>query len=322
MAPVVPHDHRSAHAPPAATRALQTVHLALVALVGLGATTFGCDGTPPALDAATAPTARMSALSLRLDATVDKPTTLTALGFRAAFSGVAAADVLGMVDPLSGSSPVHDCQIRDLDNATGRLARAGGIELEEMTGLGIAVAELPGAIHPSARLYPDVAPAIGGVVSETGPLTLPAWPAFLRVTAGATAESGAFESTVAVPAPARITAINGSALQAGAAMPVVTGDLTLALGPGATDGAIEVRPFGATVALVCRIPSDAGTGGIPSFIVSHQLLSDLVAATGAAPGAAIAASLDLVRRQSGDPALADTHIAVEARASSLVELRP
>jgi hypothetical protein len=85
-----------------------------------------------------------------------------------------------------------------------------------------------------------------------------------------------------------------------------------------------VRPFGATVALVCRIPSEAGAegAGIPSFVVSHQLLSDLVAATGAAPGAAVAASLDLVRRQSGDPALADTHIAVEARASSLVELRP
>lgn len=318
MAPVVPHDHRSAHAPSAAAR---SVHLALIAVAALGAATFGCDGTPPALDAAAAPSARMSALSLRLDATADKPTTLTALGFRAAFSGMAAADVLGMVDPLSGSGPARDCQISDLDNATGRLAHGGGIELEELTGLGIAMAEVPGTIHPSARLYPDVAPAIGGVVSEAGPLTLPAWPAFLHVTAGATAEIGAFESTVAVPGPGRITAINGSALQAGATMPVATGDLTLALGPGAADGAIEVRPFGATVALICRIPSDAGEG-VPSFVVSHQLLSALVAATGAAPGAAVAASLDLVRRQSGDPALADTRIAVEVRASSLVELRP
>src|SRR3954449_5376212 len=100
MAPVVPHDHRSAHAAPAAMRPSQAVHLAMVALAALGATTFGCDGTPPALDAAAAPSARMSALSLRLDATLDQPTTLTALGFRAAFSGVAAAGVLGL-----GASP-------------------------------------------------------------------------------------------------------------------------------------------------------------------------------------------------------------------------
>src|SRR4051795_6205501 len=106
MAPVVSHDHRSAHAPSAAG-ARRSVHLALAAVAALGGATFGCDGTPPTLDAAAAPSARMSALSLRLDATANQPTTLTALGFRAAFSGVAAADVLGMVDPLSGSSPVR-----------------------------------------------------------------------------------------------------------------------------------------------------------------------------------------------------------------------
>src|SRR5438552_15276242 len=135
MAPVVSHDHRAARAP-STPRARRSVHLTMAVVAALGAAAFGCDGTPPALDASAAPSARMSALSLRFDATANQPTTLTALGFRAAFSGVAAEDVLGMVDPLSGSSPVHDCQIRDLDNAAGRMARGGGIELEELTGLG------------------------------------------------------------------------------------------------------------------------------------------------------------------------------------------
>jgi hypothetical protein len=36
----------------------------------------------------------------------------------------------------------------------------------------------------------------------------------------------------------------------------------------------------------------------------------------------VAASLDLVRRQSGDAALSETRIAVEVRTSTVVELRP
>jgi len=162
----------------------------LAAALLLGAAGLACDGTPRAIDASTAPSARTSAVAVRLDATNDKQPTLSALAFRAAFSGVASTEVLGLVDPLSTASPARDCQLRDLDSGAAALAARGdGIELEELAGVGVQLAEMPNAIHPSPRLYPDVAPAIGGVVSEAGPVALGAWPAQLRITTGATPDT-------------------------------------------------------------------------------------------------------------------------------------
>ena len=301
--------------------------LGLALSIGLGG--LGCDGTSRSLDAAATPVARMSSLSVRFDVTAGKQPTLTALAFRAAFSGVASPEVLGRVDPLAAAGPARDCQLRDLDSGAAALAARGdGIELEELSGVGIQLAEIASAVHPSPRLYPDVAPAIGGVVSEAGPVLLPAWPAEVRVTTLATTEVAPFDGTVDVPAPAQITAVNGVVPSGAAAVAMASADdLKLDLGPGAADTAIELRPFGATVALVCTVPSDTSVTGPGSFTVPRQLLTALVAATGAAPGGAVAASLDLVRRQSvaaplGADARTPIAIAVEVRSSSLVELRP
>ena len=308
-------------APPA--RAARRGTFALGAALALGAGGLGCDGTPRAMDASAAPSARMSAVAVRLDATNDKQPMLSALAFRAAFSGVTATDVLGLVDPLSTASPARDCQLRDLDSGPAALAAHGdGIELEELAGVGVQLAEMPAAIHPSPRLYPDVAPAIGGVVSEAGPLALGAWPAQLRITTGATPETEPVDALITVPTPTRVTSVNGIVPSTGASVAVGPTDLNIGLGAGAGESAVELRPFGATVALVCKVPFDV-TGASPaSFVVPHQLIAALIAASGAAPGGGVAASLDLVRRQSGESALASTRIAVEVRASSLVELRP
>ena len=308
-------------APPA--RTTRGAACVLGAVLMLGATGLACDGTPRAMDAAAAPSARMSAVAVRLDATNDKQPMLSALAFRAAFSGVSSTEVLGLVDPLSTASPARDCQLRDLDSGPAALAARGdGIELEELAGVGVQLAEMPSAIHPSPRLYPDVAPAIGGVVSEAGPLALGVWPAQLRITTGATPETEPVDALVTVPAPTRVTSVNGIVPSTGASVAVGPTDLNIGLGPGAADSAVELRPFGATVALVCKVPFDA-TGTSPgSFAVPHQLIDALITASGAAPGGGVAASLDLVRRQSGEPALANTRIAVEVRTSSLVELRP
>jgi len=308
-------------APPA--RTTRRAARVLGAVLMLGGTGLACDGTPRAMDAAAAPSARMSAVAVRLDATNDKQPMLSALAFRAAFSGVSSTDVLGLVDPLSTTSPAHDCQLRDLDSGPAALAARGdGIELEELAGVGVQLAEMPSAIHPSPRLYPDVAPAIGGVVSEAGPLALGVWPAQLRITTGATPETEPVDALITVPAPARVTSVNGIVPSTGASVAVGPTDLNIGLGPGAAESAVELRPFGATVALVCKVPFDA-TGASPSsFAVPHQLIAALIAASGAAPGGGVAASLDLVRRQSGEAALANTRIAVEVRTSSLVELRP
>jgi len=46
--------------------------------LALGAAGLGCDGTPRAIDASTTPSARTSAVAVRLDATNDKQPTLSA----------------------------------------------------------------------------------------------------------------------------------------------------------------------------------------------------------------------------------------------------
>jgi hypothetical protein len=336
MAPFAPQDHApgspraTLRSPARCARGWRAVRAWLA--VGFEAVAAAaCDGTPRALDAASAPSARTSALSVRIDVGPDQQPTLTALAFRASFSGVSASEVLGLVDPLSSPSPARDCQLRNIDSAAAALAAHGdGIELEELAGVDISAVDSGAAIRPSPRLYPDVAPAIGGVVSEAGPLALGAWPEQLHVTSGATADTASFDTRVSVPAAARVATINGAEPSAPAAA-AVAGDLAVGLGPEAADATIELRPFGATVALICKVPAlpansgapGSGVAGSVSFVVSHQLVAALVAATGAAPGRGVAASLDVVRRLGGDSvAAAETRIAVEVRASTLVELRP
>lgn len=299
--------------------------------IGLGAIVWGawaCDGSPRALDASATPSARMSTLSLRIDVTPEKPPTLTVLGFRAAFSGVSASDVMALVDPLGDSGPGRDCQMRDIDDAAAALAAGDhGIELEEFGGAAISVGEAAAALRLSPRLFPDVAPSIGGVVSEAGPLALGAWPEQLRVTSDTSVDGTPVVLSVPVPTAGQITAINGGALVGGAlanSNPVVVeGDLNLSLVAGGTgDSSVELRPLGATVALICRVPADAGHASAISFVVSHQLIGALIAATGAAQGRSVVASLDLVRRISGHYASADSRIAVEVRTATLVEFGP
>jgi hypothetical protein len=285
---------------------------------------WGCDGTPPAMDASTSTSEHLSAISLRVDALPEKPPTLSVLGFRATFSGVPAADVLGLVDPLSGASPARDCQLRDIDSAAAALAATGkGIELEELSGVGVSMLNAATTIRTSPRLFPDVAPAIGGVVSEAGPIALSDWPALVRVASG-----DAIGRAFAIPSPGRVTTVNGAAPIANTSV-VVTGDLTLGfVAAGAGENTVELRPFGATVALVCRLPASSRPAADPatvetlSFVVARPLLHALVTAAGGASDSPVAASLDVVRRPEGEGAVADTHVAVEARTSILVELHP
>ena len=296
--------------------------LATVGLLAGGA--WGCDGTTRGLDAAAAPSAHMSTLSLRIDVTAEKPPTLTVLGFRAAFSGVSASDVMALVDPLADTGPGRDCALRDIGSAASALGTSDdGVELEELGGVGIAVGDAPPNIRLSPRLFPDVTPAIGGVVSEAGPFMLAGdWPAHFNVTTDVTAETASAQLTVPVPSAGQITAVNGL-VPSPHGTTAIDGDLKLDLiAGGAGDSAVEVRPLGATAALICRVPADATRSSAISFVVSHQLLSSLIATTGAAQGRPVAASLDLVRRINGNYASSDSRIVVEVRASTLLELHP
>ncbi len=294
-----------------------------LALGSLAAWGLACDGSSRALDASAAPSARMSALSLRIDVAPQKQPTLTILGFRAAFSGVSASDVMALVDPLGDTGPGRDCAMRDINDAAATLASGDhGIELEEFGGAAISVGEVIPPIRLSPRLFPDVAPSIGGVVSEAGPLALGAWPEQLRVTGDTAVDGTTVAVSVPVPTAGQIMAINGEVPSPSDAIPVA-GELNLGLvAVGTGDSSIELRPLGATVALICHVPADAVHAGASSFVISHQLLAGLIAATGAAPGRSVVASLDLVRRINGHYASADSRIAVEVRAATLVELAP
>ena len=129
----------------------------------------GCDGGAPAVDASVAPSGRTSAVSLRIDVPNGKPASLTVLAFRAAFSGLAASDVLGVVDPLAVSAPLRDCALRDVGQAAGELtARGDTIELEELGGVGISLAELAGlAIDDDGTICDVVARMIDGLESPS-----------------------------------------------------------------------------------------------------------------------------------------------------------
>jgi hypothetical protein len=311
---------------------------ATVAVTALGIA--ACDGGAPAVDASVPPSGRTSAVSLRIDVPNGKPASLTVLAFRAAFSGLAASDVLGVVDPLAVSAPLRDCALRDVDQAAGALtARGDTIELEELGGVGISLAELATAIRPSPRLYPDVTPTIGGVVSEAGPIRLSAVPAQLRVAAGelgAAAPAGPDTgelTTVDVPSTGWVRLLNGVVPRDGLSIET-NADLNLAVSAAASPGAsgaetsIELRPLGATVALSCLIPAETMTAALTApqgqlpFIVSRQALGALVARSGAAPGAPVAAALDLVRRTNGRLPVSSTRVSVEVRTSTFVEIRP
>lgn len=347
---------RTSHLSTRATQGSRIGALAFGVLLGAAA----CDGAAPAVDASAPPSARTSAVSLRIDVPAGgKPASLTVLAFRAAFSGVASADVLGLVDPLAAAAPVRDCQVRDVgQSAAALVARGDAIELEELSGVGITLGDRA-EIRPSPRLYPDLAATIGGVVGEAGPLGLVVVPDLVRVSSSATlvGTDGAFDAaTVAIPTTGWVRLLNGAVPHDGSLVEIAADlNINLTTGAAVTDGtktgakidtkidtkpstmegidaetSVELRPFGATVALTCLVPANsttANTGanittGQIAFMVPRQALSALVAMSGATPGAPVAAALDLVRRSNHRLPLSATRVTVEVRTSTFVELRP
>jgi hypothetical protein len=241
--------------------------------------------------------------------------TVSVLAFRATVEGVDRPDVLGIVDPLAAEAPTEGCALRDLDAETSALlAHGGSIELQELAGVGVG---LPGGavlLRPFPRLYPDVATVVGGVVAESGPQSVGALPERVSFY---TADSELPVSELALPAEPRVTAVNGAAATPGMKVDAQDG-LTLALS-GAAGGVVELRPFGATSAVACTVPANAGaeaTLAVPRAVLAR--------AFGTQPGSPVAISLEAARRtrlRQSLPAPA-TRISVEVRTSTTVELRP
>ncbi|HEY2901413.1 MAG TPA: hypothetical protein VGL59_12605 [Polyangia bacterium] len=289
----------------------------MLLIVGVGAA--ACDSDPRPPDAATPPSALTGEISVRFDASPQKPASISVLAFRAAIAGIDRADVLGIVDPLAAAAPDHDCILRDLDlSASALLARGGSIELQEMSGIGIGLGSPENLVRPFPRLYPDVATVVGGVVAETGPLTVEGLPERLQLL---TADSELAIEEIAVPSVAHVTTVNGAATTPGMKVDTSEGLVVGVVGGAGT--ALEIRPFGATVALACSLGS-AATTQESLIIVPRAQIIRLFGESTPARAAALPASLDVVRRNRVRNALLGipTRLSVEVRSSMTVELHP
>src|SRR5882724_9233180 len=237
---------------PTTVRATGARAAALAALCVLG---FGaCEGEQRARDASVAPSLQTGEVSVRFDVAPQKAPMVSVLAFHAVVSGVAQRDVLGVVDPLAALAPERDCELRDLDlSASALAAQSGSIELQELSGIGLALGEANATaatiIRPFPRVFPDVATVVGGVVAEAGPMPLAALPDHVGLL---TPASELPIEELAVPAAARISSVNGAALAAGAKLDTRDG-LTLTVTGGAP-AIVELRPFGATAAISCAVP--------------------------------------------------------------------
>jgi len=282
---------------------------ALATLLMLGA----CDGGARPIDAQAQPPASSAELSVRFDLSAGSAASVSVLGFRAATAGSDDADVLGLVDPLAAAAPDQGCALA---------SRGGSVDLEELPGVAVGLGSEASLLRPFPRVFPDVAGVVAGVVAESGPQAVSALPE--RVTFYSP-ESELPVGELPVPALPRLLAINGAAPVAGARIDASEG-LTLALG-SAAGAVVELRPFGATVAVTCSVPTNASTESL--LTISRPLLAHLpsrVAAGGSsrAGSGAVAVSLEVVRRVRAKAPLgaSPTRVSVEVRAALPVELRP
>jgi hypothetical protein len=309
--------------------------LTLPLLCGALLAASGCEGEQHPRDASAPPSTQTAEVSVRFDVSSQKAPTVSVLAFQAAASGISQRDVLGIVDPLAAAAPERDCELRDVDlSASALVARGGSIELQELGGIGIALGSADAPLTPSGtmlrpfpRLYPDVATVVGGVVAEVGPV--PVGGALPDRIGLFTADSELAVEELAVPTAPRILAVNGTPLTPGAKIDARE-ELSVSIsgGPGTI---VELRPFGATVAVACVVAQGAAPES--TLVISRALLMHLAGGTGgaltaglaaAAPAAPIQASFDVLGRARVRvvPSATSSRLSVEVRSSTAVELRP
>lgn len=254
-------------------------------------------------------TQRMAEVAVRLEmSSSGAPPALSALAFRADVTDL-SGDVLGVVDPLVAPAPEIGCELRDVAGGARALrAQGGAVILEELVGVSVEADE-GSYLDIQPRVYP-YADVVGGVIAEAGPVDIARLPESLTIGLPGVGDrpSKVFWE---VPVAPRVLAQDQTPVQAGA--PVgVSGDLELfVIGPQHTF--LELRPYGAPVAVACAV----GPGG--QVIVPHQLLMRMTAAAGRVP-----VSFEAVWRESRmiSGATPPTRVSVEARSSTVVDLRP
>ncbi|HVY39043.1 MAG TPA: hypothetical protein VHM31_13955 [Polyangia bacterium] len=285
------------------------------AFVAAVVVTCGCEGEPRAPEATARVTIPSAELSIRFDVADGRGPSVSVLGFRASAAGPNAPDVLGLVDPLWTAAPDQGCALHDVDQAASALeARGESVDLEELSGVGVGFGPGEPLVRPFPRVFPDVAGVVGGVVAESTPQGLGAMPERLNVYG---AESELPVAELAVPALPRLMAANGTAPAAGMRVDVSEG-LTLSLA-NAAGALVELRPFGATVAVICAVPTNATEAQVS---VPRALLVHLPRARGRNGGVPV--SIEVARRvRAREPLTASgARVSVEVRAAIAAELRP
>jgi hypothetical protein len=247
------------------------------ALVVSALVVLACDPTPGRRDASAPPSLRVSEVSVRIDAPPAGSPAISVLAFRASVSGLEAGQVLGVVDPLVAPAPPEGgCEVRDVAAAArGLRAQGGWIELEDLANVSLSFdddAQAP--LRPAPRVYPQLASAVGGVVTEAGPVDLAAVPGSITVALPpGDAQAPVRMEVIGVP---RLLDASGAPLTAASRLEA-TGDRDLVLtvsGPPRTlqRTFVEIRPFGASLALACPL----GPGG--KVVVQRELLDKVVPA--------------------------------------------
>jgi hypothetical protein len=277
-------------------------------LVG-GALALGCDSGTHGKDASPTTSQRISQISVRMDLPSGGLPSLSVLAFRAEAIDVAAADVLGAVDPLVAPPPEAACELRDATGGARVVRSQGGvINLEELGGVSLQA----GGAQPlrlAPRVYPTRADVVSGVIAEAGPLDLSEVPESI----GLVVPGQGSDALVNLTPPTTVSVADGNENPLdGRTQFTLKGDLVLrVVGPSGTY--LEARPFGAPSAIACPVASDGWV------VIPYDLLVKVSAAAGRAPF-----SIEAVWRESrlvpaGNEAV---RVSFEARSSALLELRP
>jgi hypothetical protein len=279
---------------------------------------FGCDSTPAKRDAS-AGGQRVAEVAVRVDAPSGGTPSASVLAYRAGVTGVAIDDVLSVIDPLVAAPPESGCVRRDVAVAARAIGLHGGkIELEALNALALDLGAGAPGLRPLSRVYPELASAVGGVVSEAGPIDLSVAPQTL----GLTDESSGRRLAVAVPGLPRLLDDDGVALPATMGFDPGS-DLVLGVaGPARTAASsgtfVELRPFGATWSLSCAVSASGPGFNVDSYVVIPA------AELGRLAELRVPVSLEAVVRESHGLVLGSSpvRLTLEVRTSSVIELRP
>lgn len=297
-------------------------------LLTLTAAMAACDGTYRPSEAADASNGTATAsVRVRLEGGTGLLPDASVLAFKATLRGPASRDVLGLVDPLASEPPSRDCELRDLAaGAADMVSHGNSVDLEELPGLTVTFNGADGAaaaLRPSARLFPDITAALGGVVSESGPTPLTGLPATVTVETNEGEGRVPSASSIALPSWPHVK-VAGEAPKGGLISFSASQDLAIVVAPAAAT-TLELRPFGTTALLTCAVPAPSTETADATVIIRKALLARLAArSVEGRAGATVPLAFDVVRRTAGKlgTATGSPDLVVEVRLSGTAELRP